>query len=652
MGALLAGDRKIVGITYGFAALAGVGLALACAFYAGPATAQILDPPGWHPEQPRKPRLRPSMADDSSPLSEEDRRAFDSGAFGAEPQARTQASGPAEDGIAEPGDALRPSLDDDSAGGDAGEGGLSGAEGDSGDALPLRRALQDGDPIPAIEEAAQQDGNIDLADPAATVEAEEDITEVDMRSPEDVRAFVNEPGGYDPLLLQAEETNPVFSPGTFQGFAFDPFPAIGTKIGSFLLFTTVEADYDFNNNLFAAPDAVGDSSLEVRPAARLASNWSRHALELRASGDLSYHNQFPSEDDRAYMVQGLGRLDVTSYTNFQGLVAHEFAQEGRSAINASSIGTRPNIEVTRLRGAFNQRFNRLSVQLRGNIIDTSYSTNVVDGQVVSNADRNYTLYEQAVRPKWEFSPYLFAFSDISFNQRDYGLAAFSGPHPAQLDRRALPVRSVVRRRRRDRSRQRQPRLRASGTGQPRAAAGRWPARRRRPCLADHATDGALAHGGERRRGDDDDGLARRHGAQLRARSPAQLYEVSRRQRGPCLHDAQLRRHRHQRGAAQRRSGLGILPQSMDGAVCALSAHRIPELAARQQLQHRRSTGGREIKALIFCRHELREALYAAVVARADSRATLALPIHALAGRRSGDRSEGARRPSMRSMASP
>ncbi len=426
MGALLAGDRKIVGITYGFAALAGVGLALACAFYAGPATAQILDPPGWHPEQPRpKPRLRPSMADDSSPLSEEDRRAFDSGAFGAEPQARTQASGPAEDGIAEPGDALRPSLDDDSAGGDAGEGGLSGADGDSGDALPLRRALQDGDPIPAIEEAAQQDGNIDLADPAATVEAEEDITEVDMRSPEDVRAFVNEPGGYDPLLLQAEETNPVFSPGTFQGFAFDPFPAIGTKIGSFLLFTTVEADYDFNNNLFAAPDAVGDSSLEVRPAARLASNWSRHALELRASGDLSYHNQFPSEDDRAYMVQGLGRLDVTSYTNFQGLVAHEFAQEGRSAINASSIGTRPNIEVTRLRGAFNQRFNRLSVQLRGNIIDTSYSTNVVDGQVVSNADRNYTLYEQAVRPKWEFSPYLFAFTDISFHQRDYGLAAFS-----------------------------------------------------------------------------------------------------------------------------------------------------------------------------------------------------------------------------------
>lgn len=246
-----------------------------------------------------------------------------------------------------------------------------------------------------------------------------------MRSPEDVRAFVGEPAGYDPLLLQADESNPVFSPSTFQGFILDPFPQIGTKIGSFLLFTTVEANWDFNSNLFASPNAEGDSSLEVRPAARLASNWSRHAVELRASGDLSFHDKYPSEDDRAYLVEGLGRLDVTSFTNLQGLIAHELAQEGRSAINAQSAGTRPNIEVTRLRGAFNHRFNRLSVQLRGNIVDTSYGTDVIDGVVQSNSDRDYTLYEEAIRPKWEFSPYLFAFTDISFNQRDYSTAAFS-----------------------------------------------------------------------------------------------------------------------------------------------------------------------------------------------------------------------------------
>ena len=44
---------------------------------------------------------------------------------------------------------------------------------------------------------------------------------------------------------------------------------------------------------------------------------------------------------------------------------------------------------------------------------------------VSNADRNFTLYDEAVRPKWEFSPYLFMFADIAFNQRDYTIPAFS-----------------------------------------------------------------------------------------------------------------------------------------------------------------------------------------------------------------------------------
>jgi len=419
MGASLAGDRKIVGFVHGFAAVAGAGLALACLLAASPAVAQILDAPGWRPE-PRRPapRLKPTLQDELTPLAEQDRQAFDSGEFGLEEASRAPRQ-PSEDGGEEPGDAFTTTVEE------TGEG---GEEDVGADQPPLRRLAsrpEDGDQVSLIEEALAQDSMVDTGEPTAPVAGQEDITEVDLRSAEDVRAFAAEPAGYDPLLLQADEYNPVFSSSTFQGFALDPYSPIGTKIGSFLLFTTLETYYDFNSNLFASPEAEGDSSLEVRPAMRLASNWSRHAVELRASGDLSYHDRFPSEDNRAYMVEGLGRLDVTSRSNFQGLVAHEFAQESRSAINAETAGTRPNITVDRLRGAFNQRFNRLSVQLRGNIIDTNYSDNVFDDQVQSNADRDYTLYEEAVRPRWEFSPYLFAFADISFNQRNYDVAAFS-----------------------------------------------------------------------------------------------------------------------------------------------------------------------------------------------------------------------------------
>lgn len=425
----MAGGLKIVGLVHGFAAVVGVALALVLA--PTPSVAQILDPPGGRPE-PRRPAslLRPTLPDDTGGLTEEDRRAFDSGQFGPNEMAPAAqaAVGAAEDGVVDPGDEFSQVVDPAVMEEAAAEAGITVGEGATlqGEEAALRRSPpQDGDPVPVIEEAAPQDGNIEVGDRAIGAAVSEDITEADIRSPEDIRVFAGESGGYDPFLLQADEINPVFSPSTFQGFAFDPFPPIGTKIGSFVLFTALESDYDYNSNLFASPEGVGDSSLEVRPSARLASNWSRHALELRASGDLSFHDRYASEDDRAYLVEGLGRLDVTSDTNLQGLIAHEYGQESRSAINAESAGTRPNIDVTRFRGAFNHTFNRLSVQLRGNIIDTSYSTNIFDGQVQSNADRDYTLYEQAIRPRWEFSPYLFAFADIAFNQRDYNIAAFT-----------------------------------------------------------------------------------------------------------------------------------------------------------------------------------------------------------------------------------
>ena len=409
----MTGERKIVGMVLGFAAVAGVALMLV----PSPAVAQILDPQGAGAAEPRRrPQLRPSLPDDPDP-TEEDRRAFDDGRFGPNQTAPAPVAAAPQDGDEVPGQSS-------AAVGEADEELADESELPEDARQRTRLAIpQDGDPVPVVEAPAPQDGAIDLSEPTALAEGQEDITEADIRSPEDIRAFVNEPGGYDPLLLEADEINPVFSPSNFQGFILDPFPPIGTKIGSFLLFTTVESDVDYNSNIFAAPDAEGDTALEVRPAARLTSNWSRHALEFRASGDFSFHDRFPEENDRAYLLETLGRVDVTSFTNFQGFAAHEEAQESRSAINAQSAGTRPNVVVDRLRGAFNHRFNRLSMQLRGAKIDTSYGDDLIAGVVQSNADRNFTLYEQAVRPRWEFSPYLFAFADIAFNQRDYDVPA-------------------------------------------------------------------------------------------------------------------------------------------------------------------------------------------------------------------------------------
>lgn len=291
-------------------------------------------------------------------------------------------------------------------------------------ARPRRLAIpQDGDPVSVFEPPQAEDGEVDYGEANAT--DEDDPTLADIRSPEDIAVFAGAPPGFDPLLLQAEQINPVFQDRGVRHFGRDPFAPLGVRLGSFVLFTSVESDVDYNSNLFASPDARGDTSLEVRPAARLASDWRTHAVEIRGSGDLSFHDRFTSEDDRAYLVEGLGRLDITRRTDLQAAVSRELAQESRDAINANAVGTRPNVTVDRARAAFNHRFNRLSVQLRGGITDTYYGDDVIADVEQSNADRNFILYEEAVRPKWEFTPVLFLFADLAFNQRDYKIAAFS-----------------------------------------------------------------------------------------------------------------------------------------------------------------------------------------------------------------------------------
>ena len=290
-------------------------------------------------------------------------------------------------------------------------------------ARPRRLAVpQDGDPVSVFEPLQEEDG--EFGEPNA-LDEEEDPTLADIRSPYDIAAFGGATPAFDPLLLQAEQINPVFSDRSIDHFGADPFAPVGVRLGSFILFTSVESDVDYNSNLFASPDAIGDTALEVRPAARLASNWAVHAVEVRASGDFSFHDRFPSEDDRAYLVEGLGRLDVTRRTDVQAAISREVAQESRNAINANSFGTRPNVTVDRGRAAFNHRFNRLSVQLRGGIVDTRYGDDVIGPIIQSNADRDFTLYEEAVRPKWEFTPTFLIFADVALNQRLYNIPAFS-----------------------------------------------------------------------------------------------------------------------------------------------------------------------------------------------------------------------------------
>ncbi len=302
-----------------------------------------------------------------------------------------------------------------------GDGDLSDSDGVVGQ----RRVPRDGDPVPRDGLLAPQDGIVQTGEPRGPQDGN-DPTHTDTRSPDDIAVFENPPAGFDPQLFQAE-VDPILDRRPERLFRFEPFEAPGVRFGSFVLFPEAELGSTFYSNLFRSSSPRSDIALDVRPSARLVSNWRKHALEFRANGTLNYLNEFTSENDRAYTLEARGRVDISRRTNVEALMSRDVSQDSRSSINASAAAaTRADITTDRFAIALNQRFNRLSVQLRGSVAETEFgATASTGGGTIGNRDRDVRVAEEAVRASWELKPTLFAFVEVGFNQREFKVASLS-----------------------------------------------------------------------------------------------------------------------------------------------------------------------------------------------------------------------------------
>jgi hypothetical protein len=281
-----------------------------------------------------------------------------------------------------------------------------------------KRIPQDGDSAGPTEPDAQQDGNISTGEPQVPEDGGDPT--VDARPPEEAALFEDPPAGYDPLLFVIEDIDPIVTdrrPARL--FRIEPYDPIGIRIGSFILFPEAEVAGVATNNVEGTAGGHSDVGGEVATRTRLVSNWSRHAVELRAVTFSSFYDDHPSEDDRDWTVEGRGRLDITHRTNLQGLISRDFGQESRSAIDGVLTGERPNVTTDVAALALNHRFNRLALQLRGSLTDVEFSSTVSGGIISTNADRNSLTREGALRLSYELKPTFALYVEGGGNRRTY-----------------------------------------------------------------------------------------------------------------------------------------------------------------------------------------------------------------------------------------
>lgn len=300
------------------------------------------------------------------------------------------------------------------------------AEGDDGPAQIRRQTIVDGSAISPDEPSTPLDGTFVTTEAASPVDGVADPL-YDTRRPEDIAAFGLTVPGYDPTPLTVD-MNPFLDRWPRRFFRFDPFEPVGIRMGSFIVLPEIELGAVAYSNVFRSNNNPrSDVATEVRPTLRAVSDWSNHALEFRATGLASFYDTYSTEDDRAYSIESRGRLDITRRTNIEALVGLDRYQEARGSINAPSFAEdRTNVDTRRAALAFNHRFNRLSVQLRGTYTDYDYSPVETPSGIVSNDERDYRQTTGATRIAYAFKPELGVFTDLEWNTRDYHAAPADG----------------------------------------------------------------------------------------------------------------------------------------------------------------------------------------------------------------------------------
>ena len=226
----------------------------------------------------------------------------------------------------------------------------------------------------------------------------------------------------DPSYFQIEPV-PLRDRRARQLFRHEPYSHLGARFGSFVLLSEFELSGTWNSNVFFSSPTQSDSALELASLTRLVSDWRRHAVELRFSSANTFYKRLGDENATQYTGEVRAQLDVTHRTNISTLISRTIAPESRSSADtASGVTDRSTITTDEVALTLNHRFNRLSLQARGRVIEESNSESVIGGLTQSNRERDNRRQTGALRLSWELRPTFSFFGEVEKDIRDFEIA--------------------------------------------------------------------------------------------------------------------------------------------------------------------------------------------------------------------------------------
>ncbi|WP_316175015.1 outer membrane beta-barrel protein [Bradyrhizobium sp. SZCCHNRI1073] len=206
--------------------------------------------------------------------------------------------------------------------------------------------------------------------------------------------------------------------------AEDPYEPKGITVGNFILKPAFEMSSGFDSNPGRVPQGKGSAFVSVAPVLLVRSQFERHLLNADVRvGYIDYAK-----------LRQLSRPTVDAKVNGRYDITDTFALNGEAhvAVDADDPGTPrfagrfariPLASTVGGSAGVTKRFEEVEVSTKAAIDRVAFqNAPLVDGQIVSNADRNFVQYGSQSRITYNLTPEIRPFVDVAVDRRVHDIA--------------------------------------------------------------------------------------------------------------------------------------------------------------------------------------------------------------------------------------
>jgi hypothetical protein len=201
----------------------------------------------------------------------------------------------------------------------------------------------------------------------------------------------------------------------------DPYAALGIRAGSFLLLPSLDLSGAYSSNPEHVPGGPPSAYVVAAPELRVQSDWERHSLTADLSGSYTqYGADLVPSLNVPYMNSKIdGRVDVSRDTQInlelRGIINTDNPGSPNNVVGLAKLPV--NFDVGQTVGV-TQQFNRLTTTFKGTFDRATYdNSELTDGSISSNADRNFNQYAGIGRFAYELDPGFRPFVEFEGDQR-------------------------------------------------------------------------------------------------------------------------------------------------------------------------------------------------------------------------------------------